>query len=233
MDVGKSIRFVFEDKDWVSKLLIGVLVSIVPILNFAFIGYLVQMLRNVVDGISYPLPDWSDFGDKFVKGLILIVVAFIYLLPVIIISAALGGIGSATSAATSGDVADVVSGLFAGLGVLVSCIVGLYSLAFTFFYYALAIHFSKEGTFGSCFEVGKIVKLISSHLGEYVTAWVVALLLGIALVIVGGIAFTILAFIPCIGWIAAVLLGAFLAVWPNIVIFHLFGQVGALAPKTA
>jgi putative Mn2+ efflux pump MntP len=66
-----------------------------------------------------------------------------------------------------------------------------------------------------------------------VTAWVVALLFGIALVVVGGIAFTILALIPCIGWIAAILLGAFLAVWPNIVIFHLFGQVGALATKTA
>ena len=38
MDVGKSVGYVFEDQKWTNKLLIGMLVSIVPIVNFALFG---------------------------------------------------------------------------------------------------------------------------------------------------------------------------------------------------
>lgn len=230
MDVGKSLRFVFDDKDWISKLLVGLLVSIVPILNFAFLGYTVRLLRNVREGILYPLPDWSDIGDYFVKGLILVVVIIIYMIPIIILSLILGGAGAVTDMTASGDLADIAGGLIAGAGVLLTCLVTIYVLVFTFYFYAMVIHFSRFGTFGSCFEFGKIFKIISDNLREYLTGWVVALLFGIVLGIVGAIAFTILFFIPCIGWILSLVLGAFLAVWPNLVIFHLFGQVESLQP---
>ena len=232
MDIGRSIRFVFEDKDWISKLLVGLLISIVPILNFAFFGYLIRLLRNVREGILFPLPDWSDIGDYFVKGLIVFVVAIIYLIPVILIGLIFGGVGAITDIATEGNVTEAASGFFAGAGILFSCLTILYSLAFAFYYYAMMIHFSKHGTFGSCFEIREIIKIISDNLSEYLTAWVIAILFGIVLGIVGTIAFTILFFIPCIGWIVALVLGAFLAVWPNVVIFHMFGQVGTTQMET-
>jgi hypothetical protein len=228
MDVGKSFRFVFEDKDWVSKLLISVLVSLVPILNFAFIGYLVQLILNVSEGIAFPLPDWSDFGDKFVKGLIMVVAGFIYALPIIILVVVVAGAGALTEVAGGGDLSDVAGAAFTGTAILFSCLSILYGFALTFFYFGMAIHFSREGTFGSCFQIGKIINLISSNLGEYLTAWLVSLLFGFVLTIAASIAFTFLSIIICIGWIVMFLLAAFLAVWPNIVIFHLFGQVGAL-----
>ncbi|MEA3441044.1 MAG: DUF4013 domain-containing protein [Chloroflexota bacterium] len=228
MDIGKSFRFVFEDKDWVSKLLIGVLVSLVPILNFAFMGYLVQLVLNVSEGIAHPLPDWSDFGDKFVKGLIMVVAGFIYALPIVILIGIMGGTGALADLSTGGEISDVAGALLAGVGVLFACLIALYGLALIFFYYGMTIHFSREGTFGSCFQIGKIINLISSNLGEYLTAWLVSLLFGFVLTIAAGIAFTFLSIIICIGWILMFLLAAFLTVWPNIVIFHLFGQVGAL-----
>lgn len=81
MDIGKSITYPFEDKEWAKKLLLGIIISIVPILNFAWIGYMLRTMRNVYDGAETLLPDWSEFGDKFVKGLLVSIASFIYSLP--------------------------------------------------------------------------------------------------------------------------------------------------------
>ena len=86
MDVGKSIGYVFEDKKWTNKLLIGLLVSIVPIVNFALLGWMIDIMRNVSKREPLPLPEWGDFGDKFVKGAILFVVGLIYSLPLLLIA---------------------------------------------------------------------------------------------------------------------------------------------------
>jgi len=60
MDIGKSFSYPFEDNKWLSKLIIGALVSIVPILNFAWAGYLIDLLKNVINKAAEPLPEWTD-----------------------------------------------------------------------------------------------------------------------------------------------------------------------------
>ena len=229
MDVGQSFRYVFDDKKWVSKLLIGLLVSIVPILNFAWNGYLVRLLNRVSAREEEPLPEWDEFGDKWVKGLILFVVGLIYAIPVVIlvIIAAMGGVAVGTS---TGDVQDIVGGIFAGVGILFTCLISLYLLGLTFYMPAVYIHFSRKEDFGACFEIGKIIDLIRENIGEYLTAWVVTVLFGLVLGVVAAVLFTILSVIPCIGWILEVILMGFLVVWPSTVFAHLFGQVGALSP---
>ncbi|MGB7095956.1 MAG: hypothetical protein WBD62_15035, partial [Anaerolineales bacterium] len=62
MDIGKSFSYPFEDDEWLTKLFLGAIVSAVPILNFAWTGYTVDIMRNVIDGVSMPMPAWSDFG---------------------------------------------------------------------------------------------------------------------------------------------------------------------------
>jgi hypothetical protein len=227
MDIGKSFSFVFEDKDWVKKLGIGALVSLVPILNFAWTGYTIKLLRNVGDEQDEPLPDWSDFGDKFVKGLILIVAGLIYAIPMFILT--FGPMIALLSAvfSTNGNMQDSLIGAFAGVSFLVLCVALIYGLALSFYFPAVYINFSRKETFGSCFEIGKIIDIIKETIGDYLTAWVIALIMGIGLVILASIAFTILALIPCIGWILNLLLSAFLMVWPMTVVAHLLGQVYA------
>ncbi len=80
MEIGKSFSYPFEDNQWISKLGLGALISLVPILNFAWIGYTVGE-KNPIAGEPWPLPDWSDLGKKFMDGLFFAIAMLIYSLP--------------------------------------------------------------------------------------------------------------------------------------------------------
>ena len=73
MDFGKALTYPFDDDDWLAKLGIGLVVGLVPIVNFALAGWLVKLIGNVKRGDELPLPAWDDFGDHFMKGLLVAV----------------------------------------------------------------------------------------------------------------------------------------------------------------
>jgi hypothetical protein len=81
MNIGKSFSFPFEDKQWISKLGLGAVITLVPILNFAWTGYIVQLTRNVMNNEQEPLPTWDDIGKKLTEGLILALAGLVYFLP--------------------------------------------------------------------------------------------------------------------------------------------------------
>ena len=85
MDIGKAFSFVFEDEKWISKVLLGGLFLIIPIVNFAVIGYMLKVAQNVAQGNPRPLPEWSEFGDHFMRGLHGIIIQIVYQLPTIIV----------------------------------------------------------------------------------------------------------------------------------------------------
>lgn len=89
MDFGRALRFPLQDGDWLKKIGIGTLITIVPILNFAAYGYALDVLNNVYRGRETPLPEWNDIGRLFVRGLIGgILVPLVYVWPVLILACA-------------------------------------------------------------------------------------------------------------------------------------------------
>ncbi len=85
MDFGRGLSFMRRDPNWIVKILLGSVLAMVPILNFAATGYGFDVIRNVYNGQETPLPEWGDgFGDKWVRGLIGTVIAFIYMLPALV-----------------------------------------------------------------------------------------------------------------------------------------------------
>ncbi|UCD97694.1 MAG: DUF4013 domain-containing protein [Chloroflexota bacterium] len=232
MDIGKSFSYPFEDDDWLSKLFLGAVVSIVPILNFAWTGYTVDIVRNVIDGVSRPMPEWSDFGDKFVKGFIIWAAGFIYSLPAILLGCLPLGIlfilpVSREVSTGSTTATDTFFSIFTGVGILFACIIFLYALALSFYFPAVFINFAKKGTFGSCFEIGEIIKVVSQNTGKYLTAWLVSIVGGIVVGVVVSILTSVLGFIVCIGWILSWVASALSSVYLFTVLAHLFGQVEA------
>lgn len=86
MDIGRVFNFVFEDKDWIKKILIGGALLIIPIIGKLFLlGYTVEVIRNVKNGRELPLPEWDNWGDRLVTGLMLCISLFIYAIPAAIL----------------------------------------------------------------------------------------------------------------------------------------------------
>ena len=69
MDFGKAFGYVFEDEGWVSKVLIGGLVALIPIIGSLVVsGYSYKIAQNVARGAARPLPEWNEFGDALARG---------------------------------------------------------------------------------------------------------------------------------------------------------------------
>lgn len=231
MDIGKSFSFPFEDERWLSKSVIGAIVAIVPIVNFAWLGYLIELLRAVMAGTPKPLPEWGNFGEKWVKGLLLTFASMIYAIPALILACIpltmLGGL----SATQESNLSDQLGGLLAGVGGIFGCLILVYSLFLTFILPAIYINYARNSTFSALFEFGRIIKIATDELGKYVTAWLVSLLAGIVVGLVVGILTALVGWIPCVGWALAWLVSAVGSVYIFYIYGHLFGQVGAAQGK--
>lgn len=205
MNFGKSFTYMFEDDNWISKYLIGIVISIVPILNFAWAGYGIGIMRNMARGMEKPLPSWDNLGEKFKDGLVIMVATFIYALPALIAF----GIGGIASAAGNGKGAGSV------LSVLLSCCGAIYILAFSFLVPALMIHYARTNSFSSMFQVGEVIKLATGNIGEYLMAWVTGLIAGAVLGIVSPV-LLVLCIVPFFIGVA----------WVTSVSYYAYGQVG-------
>jgi len=221
MEIGKALTYIFEDKRWFQKTIIAWLITIVPILNFAFAGYVTKTLKNVEAASTEPLPEWDDLGQKFTWGLLLLIAAIIYALPVLILS----GLFVIPTVLASGNSSDALSSVLAGGMILVSCLISLYALALSFFYPAVHINFSRTLTLGSCFQFSEIFKIFKFNSGNYLLAWFMAIVWSIAIGLGAGIIAFVVGLIPCIGWIADLIIIGIASVATTLVYAHLFGQV--------
>lgn len=209
MNFGKSFTYMFDDPDWTSKYTLGIVISLVPILNLAWIGYGIGIMRNMAKGMVHPLPVWDNIGEKFKDGLLLALASFIYLIPAWFIF----GLASAASfiGNDNGDVSPL-GGIFLAV---CSCCGFVYLLLFSFLYPAMMIRYARVGTFGSLFQVKEIVQLATQNIGQYLMAWLAGLLAAIIL--------SIVAIIPCLGQLIVIVAGA---AWMFTVSSHSYGQVG-------
>ena len=80
MDIGRAFKAIFDDPQWVVKLLLFFVFEILVVTSPAVVGYSMQYLRNVSEGHDTPLPDWSGFGQYWVRGLLVFLAAFVYVI---------------------------------------------------------------------------------------------------------------------------------------------------------
>ena len=83
MEFAKAVKKPFTD---MKALLIGILLSILPIVRWFTVGYILDnsgVAKN--RPASSKLHAWDNWGDLFVKGLAAWVISFIYMIPAIFI----------------------------------------------------------------------------------------------------------------------------------------------------
>ncbi|NLD72738.1 MAG: DUF4013 domain-containing protein [Chloroflexi bacterium] len=197
MDIGRAYTYMFDDEDWLKKLAIGGLVMLIPILNFVALGYAIRALRNARDGQALPLPEWDDWGDDFVRGLLITIATFIYSLPAII--AILLGVVFA-------GVFDEQACMWAGY-----CPGILWSILVAFITPALFLQYAKHDSFGSLFRFGEIWRIVTDQFSTYLVA---VLMVAVAFIVAG-----------VIGSVACGIGAAWTSFWAYLVQSHLMAQL--------
>ncbi len=171
----------------VLKLIIGIILSIIPIVNFIATGYHLECAKTAFTK-KFRLPDWKNFGKLFLNGFLAVVISLIYLIPVIIILLIFGisimkdwfqgGLTSPTQLINI--LADFRGIIFVGflLFILAAYIIPM-----------ALVGFIEDGKFGDAFSKSIFKKAFT---GKYFVVWI---LMGLYTIILG----LILGFIPFVG----------------------------------
>ncbi len=215
MDIGKSISFVFEDKKWIEKVLIGGLITLLTVVfswtiivgvigGALLLGYMVQLVRNVRKHDEFPLPAWDEWGEKIMSGIKLMVVFFIWSIPLLIVSLPFFILIGVAGNNESG---------FAGfLALCFSCLSIIYAVVLFLAAPAITIRFSETEKISSGFEFAEILGFTRDHIGDIIIAMIVLWLVQLVASFIG----SILCFVGL----------AFTGVWTMMVQGHLYGQIG-------
>lgn len=188
MDFAKAFSFVFEDPDWVKKVVIGGIVSIIPIIGqLLVLGYMVAVGRNVIRGNPQPLPEWSDFGQFLIDGLYVFVIGLVYALPIIVLMCIVLfptlAIGGAFDSNTDELGAIGVLGIccFTGFSVLYAIFMGWWFLP------AALARYADTGDFMSALRFNEVLAISRANpvvfLVALVIAWAASVIAGIGVIL--------------------------------------------------
>ena len=204
MDFGKAFSFVFEDEDWIKKIGVGGLISLIPVIGiFLVLGWGVEVIKRVIRGEAEVLPDWSDFGGYLTRGFLVFLVAFVYMLPVILIQ----GCASLPFFFEAAD--ETLVTIITIVNVCFGCLTTLYSIAAYLVLPAAIANYAATDEIGAAFKLGEIFKMVRDNIGTY------------AMVLLGGI---VAGFISSLGTIACVIGVIFTMVYAMAINGHLWGQ---------
>lgn len=226
MDIQKSFTFQLEDEKWTNKVLVGAVISAVPILGMAASGYGLDVIKNVIEDESRPLPTWDDIGTMFVRGLVYTIGVLIYFLPLLILACLFavvgGGVGAVIGDSQSAQ--DSLGALLGGAGLLFGCLGLLYSLAVLVILPAATVRFALSNKLGEMFKFSLLIEDIRRNVSGYLMVVLVIIVAGVALGAVVSLVTGALAFIPVCGWIAAWIISAGASFYVQLAASHLWGQ---------
>ncbi|MFN8527911.1 MAG: DUF4013 domain-containing protein [Anaerolineae bacterium] len=200
MTITRAFTFVFEDPDWVNKLVVLILIVavsgvfspfLIGLLGLAIVlGYQGQLIRNVRASATPLLPRWDDFGRLLSDGLPVLVALIVYTLPNLLI----GGVTWFTTSAAGNT--SIVSG---GVSLAIACclfpLILVYNLVTLPMFTIAQGRYAENHQVNSFFEIGSLWDVLRTQFDAVAQWW-------IGMVIVG-LAFSAASLIPCLGWLVA------------------------------
>jgi hypothetical protein len=172
MDFGKAFTFVFEDKDWVKKILLVGLITLIPFVGWLFVlGWTLEISRRVNHDEPEVLPGLEDFSERLVQGLKGFVIAFVYTLP-------LTAVGMLYGTVFAFDLESVAETIIISTVVYICCI-SAYSLLLVVFLPPAFGALADTGRIGEAFRLGRMWSLIKAAPGAYLLAIVGVWLAGL------------------------------------------------------
>lgn len=227
----EAIKKPFTD---LGKLFLGIILSIVPVVNWFAQGYIIENSGLGKNKPSKKLTEWKDLPDLFIKGFLSYVIIFIYMIPAIIVfTIAIGYAASSLIAVFSGILPEgFMTSLMAGqftneqvrqflsqhwmlaLPTIITLaplmLLGLVLLLVAIYFSPVAIlNYLKNKKFCKAFDFNFVISKALTV--NYFIVWIIA---GIIAIILKAILF----FIPWVGFAIAYFISGIIA-------YSLFGQV--------
>lgn len=199
MDFARSVTYIFEDRQWVKKLVplaVFSFLSLIPVFGLlamaVALGFTLQTAANVREGLPRPLPVWNDYAVKFNIGGNILAAVIVYHLPGIIV----GGCSTwLLSALGSGFLGSSVA-------LLATCCTFPLLIVYTGVVWSLlgvgVAEYIETGEAKRMFALRHLWDVMQ-HNHLLMIQWVMYALLTTVLM-------ALLLAIPCIGWVAALLL---------------------------
>jgi len=217
MDIVKAYTFIPKDEKWISKILIGAVISLFSFLVlpiFLVYGYQLAVTRRVMKGEVNPLPEWENWGELLMDGLKIFVAIIIYALPIILLSICSTIVGAVVEDETVGTITGIVMG----------CVGALYGIFLAFVVPALNITYARTGDFGAMLRLGEVFAIVREN--------VVDILLTIVAGFVAGLLFFIIMLVSVITICGPIILTFVWPVWYGVANGHLYGQIGAKSKES-
>lgn len=218
IDFGRPFTFVFDDPDWIRKVLVGGLMYLLSFLLigiFFVFGYCARLARNVAAGAARPLPEWDQWGEDFVEGLKLFVIVLIYYIPVMAL-VVLGLGGTAILGALADDTgADALAALSGGMFSIGMCLIYILALAIAVILPAALTLAVMRRSFSAAFDLSAVFAYIGQNAANYVLA--------IAVHFIAGFLAQFGFFLLCVGLL-------FTAFWAQLATTHAFGEAYRYSP---
>jgi len=228
VNYGEAIKKPFTD---LVKLLIGIVLSLIPIVHWFAKGFILESSGLGKTKRSSKMPEWKNWGNFFIKGLVSDIIMLIYMIPAIIVFVVGAGLtilsliatffGTAIppemlTGETSPEVMEqmisqnwvlALPALISALPIVLLAVI----LALIAFYIApiAILSYVKSNKFSEAFSLGSVFK--KAFTGQYFVVWLVVL-------IITAIVGFILSFIPIIG-------AAVTAFIMGVMAYSLYGQV--------
>ena len=196
MEFGRALSFPWKSEGWVSKIAIGCILNLIPLLNLANYGYGMEVTRRVAYGEAEELPAWDQLGRYFVRGLAVGLAAFLYMLPGMLLAGLL-----LVGTGFEDEYAPAAAAIYFGWSVILMLMMPI-----------AVLRYALTDQWFTMFDFSWIWSVIGRNLGSYLAILIVGVLLSMLLIVLGTLALGI-------GAIVA-------SFWSVLMFFHLFGQLG-------
>jgi len=212
MDIGRAFVFPFEDSDWVKKLVVIAIISLIPVVGQVWLlGWSTEITRRVIRKDTVQLAGFDDLGDQLVLGLKAFVIGFVYAIPMFIFASPI----PLSSVFAGSDSADTVIPL---VSVCCGCLLLIYGILLAFIIPAAFGELAATDQLGKAIHPGRIFELLRGDFGAYIVAWLGAIVAG---------------FIGGLGIIICVVGVIFTMAYAYAIIGHLYGQAYVKATEPA
>ncbi len=212
----ERITFPFREEKWLGNMAIAGLFGLIGLVFFpayiVFAGQMTRLMKQTMKGEEPTLTKWDDFGQILIEGLKVVVVGFVYYLPITLLSCIMTVmffavvpvvvLAAENDAAAAGAIATMIA--VYGLSFILIGIITLLSFGLSFLAMIGIARMVANDSLSSAFEFGEVWALAKGGFKNFI----IAFLMGYALYMGASFAMMIVTYTIVLACLFPLLIGA-------------------------